>query len=123
MNVVFLVVDCFTRVQLLHLLEANTGVLDVAVDGEVRVALVGDGLEESRATRVGTTEDETHFSWAENTGLGLKNSTGLGGERLETEEAEDEEDRGKNLLDDGVDECTDVDLDTTSANDLEKSVS
>ncbi len=62
MDVVLFVVDSFTLILLAELLVMDASVLDVAVDSDVAAALVGDGLEESRATRAWTTDDENHLT-------------------------------------------------------------
>ncbi|KAI3475787.1 hypothetical protein L1887_62784 [Cichorium endivia] len=61
-EVVLLVVDGFALVLLAELVGADAAVADVAVDGDVAAALVGDGLKEGGAARAGASDDEHHLA-------------------------------------------------------------
>jgi len=66
------VVHDLALVVLVHLRVIDSSVSNVTVDPSIRASFISDRLEESRATRTGVSEDQTHFTGFQKTGISEK---------------------------------------------------
>jgi hypothetical protein len=72
----FHVVGCLSGVALLKFPRTDAGVLDVAVDPHETTALIGNGLEEGRATGTRTAQHQHHLAWAYSAIEGMQDRLG-----------------------------------------------